>query len=98
MDRAQSGLSALPPIDHHLPGWPPRPPWSMVAEFPSLWRGLPMSHRFAFGAFAVAVLAVAGVAADESLKSGPQIGDMVVEPFDPLNVNGSKAGEKHCLV
>lgn len=41
---------------------------------------------------------VAGLAvAAEALKSGPQVGEAVPGPFHPLNINGSKAGEKNCL-
>jgi hypothetical protein len=35
--------------------------------------------------------------AAEPLKSGPQVGDKVPGPFEPLNINGSKAGQKNCL-
>jgi hypothetical protein len=38
----------------------------------------------------------AAVAADD-LKSGPQVGKAVPGPFEPLNITGPKAGEKHCL-
>jgi len=44
----------------------------------------------------VAALA-AGVQADETLKSGPQVGKEVPGPFHPLNVTGEKAGMKNCL-
>jgi hypothetical protein len=48
---------------------------------------------------AVAALLLAGgslVAAD--LKSGPQVGSRRITPFHPLNINGSQAGKKNCLV
>src|ERR1019366_6503761 len=32
-----------------------------------------------------------------TVKSGPQVGEELAGPFHPLNVNGSKAGEKSCL-
>jgi len=44
------------------------------------------------------MLAVAGVVADESLKSGPPEGKNIPGPFHPLNVTGAMAGKKHCLV
>jgi hypothetical protein len=43
----------------------------------------------------VAVMASA-VAAGE-MKSGPQVDEKVPGPFVPLNINGSSAGDKHCL-
>jgi hypothetical protein len=52
----------------------------------------------AMGAFAMAVLAVAGAVAGESLKSGPAVGKNLPGAFHPLNVTGSEAGNKHCLV
>ena len=47
---------------------------------------------------AVALLGFVG--ADEAkmdLKSGPQVGEKVPGPFEPMNVTGDKAGEKACL-
>jgi hypothetical protein len=35
--------------------------------------------------------------AGENLKSGPQVGEKVPGPFEPLNLTGDKAGEKACL-
>jgi hypothetical protein len=53
--------------------------------------------RFAAVA-AVALAALAGFAwAENTVKSGPQVNEKVPGPFDPLNVTGSKAGEKNCL-
>ena len=57
-----------------------------------------MKARIFAGAFAVAVLAVAGMTAGEALKSGPAVGEKLAGPFHPLNATGAKAGEKHCLV
>ena len=57
-----------------------------------------MMHRVFVGAFALTVLAVAGVVADEALKSGPPVGKNIPGPFHPLNVTGAKAGQKNCLV
>lgn len=56
-----------------------------------------MVNRVAFGAFAVMALAVAGVSADENLKSGIPVGKQV-RAFHPLNVTGPAAGQKRCLV
>jgi len=46
-----------------------------------------------------AVLLASVVVAEEgtSVKSGPQKGEDLAGPFHPLNINGSKAGEKNCL-
>jgi hypothetical protein len=45
-----------------------------------------------------ALVAFLGFAfAADVVKSGPQVGDNVPGPFHPLNINGSKAGEKNCL-
>jgi len=46
---------------------------------------------------AVALLAGSVIAA-EGLKSGPQEGKNIPGPFHPLNVTGSAAGQKNCLV
>jgi hypothetical protein len=56
-----------------------------------------MKRCVAVGVFALAALAVAGVSADEALKSGPQVGKRLT-PFSPLNINGSAAGQKVCQV
>jgi len=47
----------------------------------------------------VVALSAALVTAEDktALKSGPQVGEELAGPFHPLNVNGSKAGQKHCL-
>src|SRR5438309_6255847 len=47
--------------------------------------------------FAVCALALGGVMAADSLKSGPQKGETVPGPFHPLNVTGPDAGQKQCL-
>jgi hypothetical protein len=54
-------------------------------------------HHILAVAVALALLANVGVAEEKALKSGPQPGKSVPGPFAPLNVNGSKAGEKNCL-
>jgi hypothetical protein len=56
-----------------------------------------MKHRMAVGA-SVALLLVGSVLAGETLKSGPQVGDHVPGPFNPLNINGGSAGQKVCQV
>ena len=43
------------------------------------------------------VVAWGGLAAAEKVKSGPQVGDKVPGPFEPLNITGPTAGEKACL-
>jgi len=57
-----------------------------------------MKTHFVAAAVIVA-LSVALVSAEEkkALKSGPQAGERLAGPFHPLNVNGAKAGKKHCL-
>jgi hypothetical protein len=46
----------------------------------------------------LAVVLLAGSAfGDESLKSGPQVGQYV-GVFNPLNITGDNAGEKVCQV
>jgi hypothetical protein len=57
-----------------------------------------MRARMAVGAFAALALAVAGVCAGDALQSGPQVGKEIPGPFHPLNVTGSSAGQKNCLV
>lgn len=36
--------------------------------------------------------------AQEGAKSGPQIGQMIPGPFQPVNATGPYAGRPHCLV
>lgn len=52
--------------------------------------------RFVAAAVALA-LAFGGLVAAEKVKSGPQVGDAVPGPFEPLNITGPAAGEKSCL-
>jgi hypothetical protein len=48
-------------------------------------------------ASAVALFVLSGtLIAAEPIKSGPQVGEKLTKPFEPLNVNGSAAGEKKC--
>jgi hypothetical protein len=57
-----------------------------------------MKSRYAVGAFAVALLTMSAVVADEALKSGPEVGKNIPGPFHPTNITGAQAGKKHCLV
>jgi len=36
--------------------------------------------------------------AGDAFKSGPQVGDKIPGPFNPMNVTGSAAGSKACQV
>ena len=49
------------------------------------------------GASLATALLIGGAIAEESLKSGPQVG-RTVHPFNPLHVTGSGKGGKACLV
>jgi hypothetical protein len=49
----------------------------------------------ATSALALAVLA-GGLYAADAFKSGPEVGEKLQTPFEPLNVNGSAAGQKKC--
>lgn len=57
-----------------------------------------MIHRTALGTSLAVMLLVGSAIAADDLKSGPQPGDRIPGPFNPLNVTGEKAGEKSCLV
>ena len=57
-----------------------------------------MKHRIAVGASLAVMLLAGSVIAADALKSGPQVGDKVQVPFNPLHVNGATAGQKVCLV
>jgi hypothetical protein len=56
-----------------------------------------MLRRTVALAAVLSLVAALGVYAQNSLKSGPQVGQDVPGPFHPLNINGSKAGQKNCL-
>ena len=56
-----------------------------------------MNKRLATGALALAALATAYAAAG-GLESGTPVGKSIPGAFHPLNVTGSQAGKKHCLV
>jgi hypothetical protein len=55
-------------------------------------------NRLSVLAAGVAGLLLATAAGAAELKSGPQPGESIPGPFHPLNVTGSKAGQKHCLI
>lgn len=57
-----------------------------------------MKHRFTMGSSLAMVLLVGGAIAADDLKSGPQVGENIPGAFNPLNCNGSDAGQKRCLV
>ena len=57
-----------------------------------------MTYRVAAGTSLALVLLLVSARADDGLKSGPQVGDAVPSPFNPLNVTGKFAGMKQCLV
>lgn len=46
----------------------------------------------------VAGLLLAASAGAAEIKSGLQPGEKLPGPFHPLNINGSRAGQKNCLV
>ena len=57
-----------------------------------------MKHLFASGASMALALLVGSACAAGDLESGPKVGEKVPGPFNPLNVTGSFAGKKQCLV
>jgi hypothetical protein len=57
-----------------------------------------MKVRFTVCAFAAAVLVTTSVLAGGGLKSGPPVGSTIPGAFHPLNITGSEAGNKFCLV
>jgi hypothetical protein len=57
-----------------------------------------MSKRVTAGAAAAFLLLLGSTMAADALKSGPQPGDTVPGPFNPLNVTGEDAGKKRCQV
>jgi hypothetical protein len=59
---------------------------------------LTMKKVIAMGLFTATMVALGGLVAGEGLKSGPQVGKQLPGAFHPLNVTGSEAGNKHCLV
>jgi hypothetical protein len=57
-----------------------------------------MRQRMVTVASVALALLASSVWAGDALKSGPQVGDAVPSPFNPLNVTGKFAGKKQCLV
>ena len=57
-----------------------------------------MKRNFAVGAVALAALVATIALAGDALKSGPAAGSNIPGAFHPLNVTGSSAGKKNCLV
>ena len=57
-----------------------------------------MKHRIAAGVSLAFALLIGSVWAADTLQSGPQPGDNVPGPFNPLNVTGDDAGSKQCQV
>ena len=47
---------------------------------------------------AAVLLACSAVAAEKTLKSGPQVGSTKIPAFNPLNVNGPDADQRRCQV
>jgi hypothetical protein len=56
-----------------------------------------MIRRTVLSASVLSLALVLGVAAQDAVKSGPQVGQKVPGPFHPLNINGESAGKKNCL-
>jgi hypothetical protein len=69
-----------------------------MAGFFNLRGDVNLMRRSIWIGSALAGLTLAVVALAGDLKSGPQIGDKITKPFNPLHCNGSNAGEKVCLV
>jgi hypothetical protein len=57
-----------------------------------------MKSCMALGASLALALLVGSAWAADAPQSGPQVGDAVPNPFNPLNVTGKFAGKKQCLV
>jgi hypothetical protein len=57
-----------------------------------------MKYCIPLGMSVAVLLAGSVLAADDALKSGPQVGQTIPGPFNPLNVTGPNAGEKACQV
>jgi hypothetical protein len=58
---------------------------------------LAMLKRSLVPALAVCLVGVLSAHAVNPVKSGPQVGEKVPGPFQPLNITGPYAGKKHCL-
>jgi hypothetical protein len=46
---------------------------------------------------ACAIVVGNAIAAEKTVKSGPQVGEELAGPFHPLNINGKMASQKYCL-
>ena len=58
-----------------------------------------MRNRIMLGVpLAAVLLACSAVAAEKTLKSGPQVGSTKIPAFNPLNVNGPDADTRQCQV
>lgn len=57
-----------------------------------------MRIGLALGSTLLAVAIVATTQAADDLTSGPPVGKNIPGAFHPLNVTGSSAGQKNCLV
>ena len=55
-----------------------------------------MRKPLTFFTVLLAVGALTG--ADDTLRSGPQVGDSVKKPFEVRNCNGPDAGDSNCQV
>jgi hypothetical protein len=56
-----------------------------------------MKPRSLLSCVLVALLSAALCSAAGTARSGPQAGEKVPGPFQPLNITGPHAGQKHCL-
>jgi hypothetical protein len=58
-----------------------------------------MRNAVVLGAsLAVALLVSSALAADDAVKSGPQVGSRKIPPFNPLHCSGPAVDSKGCLV
>ena len=57
-----------------------------------------MRNRVALTLSVACALVTTGIMAATGLTSGPQVGSSKILPFHPLNITGSAAGKKQCLV
>ncbi len=52
--------------------------------------------RLVAGCALALAVAVGGLFAADKFTSGPQVGEKLKTPFEPLNINGEAAGQKKC--
>jgi hypothetical protein len=58
-----------------------------------------MRNRIMLGVpLAAVLLACSALPAEETLKSGPQVGSTKIPAFNPLNVTGPDADQRRCQV